>query len=77
MPAKDDGKGGPTNQRQIFLRNTDKIPLEIQKVVEFMDEYREHPNWFWFVKISRVMLISGCRISEVVKMKINELTMVR
>lgn len=47
--------------------------MEIRKVIEFMDEYKEHNNWFWFVKILRVMLVSGCRISEVTTMKINEL----
>ena len=33
-----------------------------------MDEHREHNNWFWFIKLLRVMLVTGCRISEVVKM---------
>ena len=47
--------------------------MEIRKIVEFMDEYKDHNNWFWFIKILRVMLVSGCRISEVQKMKINEL----
>lgn len=65
--GKLDGMPKPSQNRTNFT------PLEIQKVVEFMDEYKEHPNWFWFVKILRIMLISGCRISEVVKMKINEL----
>jgi integrase len=57
----------PENNRTSFT------PLEIQKVLEFMDEHQEHPNWFWFIKILRVMLVSGCRIGEVIKMKINEL----
>ncbi len=62
-----DGIPEPENNRTSFS------PIEIQKVVEFMGEYKEHPNWFWFIKILRVMLVTGCRISEVVKMKINEL----
>jgi len=52
-------------------------PNEIRKVLEFMGEYKEHPNWFWFIKILRVMLVSGCRIGEVVRMKINELQSVK
>ena len=52
-------------------------PIEIRKVLEFMEEYNEHPNWFWFIKILRVMLVSGCRIGEVVNMKINELQSVK
>ena len=62
-----DGIPEPENNRTNFS------PIEIQKVVEFMGEYKEHPNWFWFIKILRVMLVTGCRISEVAKMKINEL----
>jgi len=52
-------------------------PIEIRKVLEFMNEHNEHPNWFWFIKILRVMLVSGCRIGEVVSMKINELQSVK
>tara|TARA_B100000315_G_scaffold66346_1_gene60281 strand:- start:515 stop:1945 length:1431 start_codon:yes stop_codon:yes gene_type:complete len=48
--------------------------LEFQKVVEFMEEYKKDNVWFWFIPILRVMLVSGCRISEVLNMKINELT---
>jgi len=48
-------------------------PQEFRKLIEFMDENREHKNWFWMIKILRVMLVTGCRISEVVTMKINEL----
>ena len=57
----------PENNRTSFT------PIEIRKVIEFMDEHQEHPNWFWFIKILRVMLVSGCRIGEVIKMRINEL----
>jgi integrase len=52
---------------------TSFTPIEIRKIVEFMDEYKEHLTWFWFIKILRVMLVSGCRVGEVVQMKINEL----
>jgi len=62
-----DGIPEPEENRPSFS------PIEIQKIIEFMDEYKEHPNWFWFIKILRVMLVSGCRISEVLKMKVNEL----
>jgi integrase len=57
----------PENNRTSFT------PVEFRKVLEFMDEYKEHPNWFWFIKVLRVMLVSGCRIGEVRVMRINEL----
>ena len=47
--------------------------MEIQKVLEFMDEHKEDNVWSWFIPILRLMLVSGCRVSEVANMKINEL----
>jgi len=46
---------------------------EFRKVLEFMDEFKEDKKWFWFIPMLRILLVSGCRISELVNMKINDL----
>ena len=40
-----------------------------------MDRYKEDKKWFWFIPMLRTLLVSGCRISEMVNMKINDLTL--
>lgn len=47
---------------------------EMEKVVHFMDEFKKDATWFWFIPMLRIMLITGCRISELVGMKINGLS---
>ena len=47
---------------------------EMEKVVHFMDEFQTDPTWFWFVPMLRIMLITGCRISELVHMKVNDIS---
>ena len=38
-----------------------------------MDEFKEDKKWFWFIPMLRILLVRGCRISELVNMKINDL----
>ena len=47
--------------------------IEFQKIMEFMEAYKDDSKFDWFIPILRLMLVTGCRISEVAKMKINEL----
>jgi len=49
--------------------------IEFQKVVKFMKDNGTDTKWSWFIPILRLMLVSGCRISEVINMRINELTL--
>jgi integrase len=48
--------------------------IEFQKVIKFMKDNSEDTTWSWFIPILRLMLVSGCRISEAVNMRINELS---
>ena len=50
--------------------------MEFKKIVEFMDDYKDDAVWFWFIPMLRVMLTSGCRISEVTNMRINDLNFI-
>jgi site-specific recombinase XerD len=47
---------------------------EMEKVIHFMTEFQQDRVWFWFVPMLRIMLITGCRISELINMKCNDLT---
>ena len=38
-----------------------------------MDDYKEDKKWFWFIPMLRILLVCGCRISELVNMRINDL----
>lgn len=58
-------------------KKTSFSPNEIKKVLEFMDSHKENLKWYWFIPMLRVLLVSGCRISELVNMKINDLTLDR
>ena len=46
---------------------------EMDKVKSFMREYEEDKSWSWFIPILRVLLTTGCRISEAVGMRIDDL----
>jgi len=48
-------------------------PSEILKVVEFMQDEKGSREWSWFVPMLRVLLLTGCRISECVNMKIDDI----
>ena len=69
-------RGLYSNLRGIDRPEPDKTSFsnnEIKKVLEFMDRYKEDKKWYWFIPMLRVLLVSGCRISEMVNMKINDL----
>jgi len=69
-------RGLYSNLRGIPKSNplkTSFTPNEIKKVLEFMEVYKDDLRWYWFIPMLRVMLVSGCRISELVNMKINDL----
>ena len=55
--------------------------VEFQKVLDFMDDMNEgrcsdniEKEFKWFIPIFRLMLITGCRVSEAVRMMINDLS---
>jgi integrase len=47
-------------------------PSEINKVFEFMQNEIKSNEWFWFIPMFNVLLLTGCRLSEVVYMKIDD-----
>lgn len=47
--------------------------VEIQMVKQFIDEKSGTEEWFWFTPILHTLLETGCRVSEVVKLKIRNL----
>jgi len=59
-------------------RGEDKIPLatsvdDMKVLIRWLDENRENKYERHFVPILRMLLITGCRISEVVEMKIKDI----
>jgi integrase len=46
---------------------------EIGKIKDFINDKRDDKQWSWFIKMLMVMLETGVRISEVCKMKIDEI----
>lgn len=46
---------------------------DIHKVYKFIEESKEDLKWSWFIPILRTMLVTGCRISEAVLMKIDDI----
>jgi len=47
-------------------------PAEINKVFNFMKDEKKSSEWFWFIPMLNVLLLTGCRLSEVVYMKIDD-----
>jgi integrase len=59
-------------------RNKDKLPPatsieDMKKLIKWMDENIENKYEKHFIPILRLLLISGCRISEAVSMKIDDI----
>ena len=59
-------------------RNKEKLPPatsieDMKRLIKWMDENRENKYERHFVPILRMLLITGCRISEVVEMKIKDI----
>ena len=50
-------------------------PSEITKVYHFMKDEKKSNEWFWFIPMLNVLLLTGCRTSEVVYMKIDDVDM--
>jgi len=48
-------------------------PSEIKKISEFMNKEKKHREWGWFIPMLRTLLLTGCRLSEVVNMKIEDI----
>mgnify|MGYP001197835443 CR=1 FL=1 len=48
-------------------------PSEIKRVWEFMKKQKKSREWGWFIPILRVLLLTGCRCSEVSKMMIDDI----
>ena len=69
-PSNVIGKMDITNPKPQTFTFTDK---EMNKVKDFMKEYENNISWSWFVPILRVLLTTGCRISEAVGMRIDDL----
>ena len=69
-PSNVIGKMDVPNSKPQTFTFTDR---EMDKVKDFMKEYREDVSWGWFIPILRVLLTTGCRISEAVSMRIDDL----
>jgi len=59
-------------------RSEDKIPLatsvdDMKVLIKWMDKNRENKYERHFIPILRMLLITGCRVSEVVEMKIEDI----
>jgi site-specific recombinase XerD len=48
-------------------------PLEMVKVKQFMEDYADGEEWCWFIPILHTLLETGCRVSEVCSLRINNL----
>ncbi len=48
-------------------------PSEIATVYQFMLDEKDSREWGWFIPMLRVLLLTGCRISECVNMKIDDI----
>jgi len=69
-PSNVIGKLDIPNPKPQTFTFTDR---EMDKVKSFMSEYEDNIRWSWFVPILRVLLTTGCRISEAVGMRIDDL----
>jgi integrase len=69
-PSNVIGKLDIPNPKPQTFTFTDR---EMDKVKSFMSEYEDNISWSWFVPILRVLLTTGCRISEAVGMRIDDL----
>ena len=47
-------------------------PTEMEKIKQFIKDYEHNPLWEWFIPMLLTMIETGCRISEVVNMKLND-----
>ena len=61
-------------------RNKQKLPPAIsrddmRKMLGWMDKQKEDKYDKWFIPILRMLLLTGCRISEVVEMKIKDINL--
>ena len=50
-------------------------PSEIKRVWKFMKKEKNSREWGWFIPILRVLLLTGCRCSEVSNMMIGDIDM--
>ncbi len=46
--------------------------MEIELILSFLEKNKDHPRWFWFVPIFKVLLETGMRVSEIVGMRIRD-----
>ena len=46
--------------------------MEMELILTFLEEHKDHPRWFWFVPIFKGLFETGMRVSEVVSMKIRD-----
>ena len=69
-PSNVIGKLDIPNPKPQTFTFTDR---EMDKVKSFMSKYEDNISWSWFVPILRVLLTTGCRISEAVGMRIDDL----
>ena len=61
-------------------RNKQKLPPAVSRddmrtILKWMDENKDDKYNKWFIPILRMLLISGCRISEVIEMRIEDINL--
>ena len=48
--------------------------IEFEKLLQFMDDEKDSPEWGWLIPMVRLLIVTGVRISELCFMKINDLS---
>ena len=58
---------------KVILDTSSFTKSEIQKVIKFMKKEKNSKVWGWFIPMLKVLIQTGCRIGECVKMRIEDI----